>query len=331
MTARPFTPAQRRQVMRAIRDGHLAFLAEVFGPDAIDRGDYDRLRSAGKIRDDRLTPQDAASAAHAIGAIVGRALPDDDLRAPHVSAARQHAVQALAFPDEFWRRVGADIQTITDAERDAIAVARDRIAEHVRALAARLEEAVGRAMTDADDGSRRRRLTRAPGGGSSPAREVIAAASRAMATLRRDWLRVAHTEIHNAAEEAKAIALAHRDPSRDPRVFKRPRPDACSFCRMLYLKPDGVTPRVFRLSALLANGTNVGRRAGRPSRSGKGRTEWKAVIGAVHPFCQCSLHLLADGMGFDARGQLVRVGVAKSSTIEVESVPRDADHVCEVP
>jgi hypothetical protein len=303
------------RVRQAIRDGHLAFLAEVFGPTAIDRDDYDRLRAAGKIRDEQLLPQDAAASAHALGALAGDG---------------QAVGAALAVPGEFWQRVVDDVQVVTEAEREAVAILRDRIGEHVRSLGGRLEEAAGRAMTDVDDASRRRRLTRDPKASSPYTQEVLARIRKAVGELRRDWLRVAHTELHNASEEAKAIAAANRDPGRDPRVFKRPRADACAFCRLLFLKPDGVTPRVFRLSALLANGSNVGRRAGRPARSGKGRTEWKAVLGAVHPFCGCELLVLAVGMGFESRGRLARVGVAKSDSIEVE-VLDDADHVCEEP
>lgn len=302
MPSRSISRAQRARVRQAIRDGHLAFLAEVFGPDAIDRVDYDRLRASGVIHDDK-PGQDAASATHALGTLSGDA-------------------QAMESPDEFWRLVADDVGVAAEAEREAVAVMRDRIGEYVRALSARLEQAAGHAMTDAAEASRRRRLTSSqPGAPAS--QEVLARVKKAVAELRRDWLRVAHTELHSAAEEAKAIALARRAPGRDPRVFKRPRPDACAFCRMLFLKPDGVTPRVFRLSALLANGSNVGRRAGRPARSGKGRTEWKAVLGAVHPFCGCELFVLADGMGFDRSGALARV--AKS--VELEDAP--GPHACE--
>lgn len=310
MTRRSYSSAQRARARQAIRDGHLAFLAETFGSSAVDGEDYDRLRASGKIRDEKLLPQDAAAAAHAVGAAV----------------ASQDA-GVLADPGEFWRRVGDDLQAVTEVEREAVATLRARVGEHVRALSARLEEAAGRAMVDADDASRRRRLTGAAG--STPAAEEVVARVRKVAgVLRRDWLRVAHTELHNAAEEAKAIALAHRDPGRDPRVFKRPRASACAFCVLLYLKPDGVTPRVFRLSALLANGSNVDRRAGRPTKSSKSRTQWRAVVGAVHPHCGCELSVLADGMGFDARGQLVYVGAKKS--VEVER-PDEAlsNHVCE--
>jgi hypothetical protein len=140
---------------------------------------------------------------------------------------------------------------------------------------------------------------------------------------------VVHAEVHEASEEAKAAAIAAGRSGYGARVFKRTRPDACSYCKLLYLKPDGVTPRVFRLRDLLLAGTNVGRRAGRPTRSGKSRTEWRAVVGGVHPFCQCELHVLGDDMGFDGQGNLVRVGTKKSLAIDLDGAPGRGDHRCE--
>lgn len=352
MADRFLTPLQRRRIREIVRDGHLAFLAEMFGPTAVDRDDYERLYAAGKIRDDKLLPQDSAIAAHAVGSIAGQAQASalvamateaereqlaevHEMTAP--AAARVFDVDkpSLTSPDAFWRKLRDDPQVITEAEREAVAILRDRIGQHVTGLSDRMIATIGSMTVEADDKLRRKRLTRqqvtAPGVEERAAATELAGRLRvALKDFRRDWFRVAHTEMHNASEEAKAIVIAHRSPDRDPRVFKRPRPDACAFCVLLYLRPDGVTPRVFKLSQLLANGTNVGRRAGRPTRSGASRTEWKATVGAVHPLCACELHVLPDGMGFDSRGQLVYVGVKKSMSIPIDQLDEAlASHVCE--
>jgi len=353
MADRFLTPLQRRRIQQAIRDGHLAFLAEMFGPTAIDHEDYERLRAAGKIRDEKLLPQDAAVAAHMLGVVVGdtqaSALNAMRMETSREDAARIHDMPAsavarefgvdkpaLVSTDSFWRRLRDDPQVVTEAEREAVALLRDRIGQHVRGLGNKFESTAGHILVDADDKLRRRRLTKLQTAVISGAEERTTAqdvAQRirdATKDFKRDWFRVAHTELHNATEEAKAIVIAHRGPERDPRVFKRPHASACSFCVLLYLKPDKVTPRIFRLSALLANGSNVGRRAGRPTRSGRSRTEWKAVVGAIHPLCQCELHVFPDGMGFNERGEMVYVGVKKSMTIEVDK-PNETlfDHVCQ--
>ena len=351
MADRFLSPLQRRRIGQAIRDGHLAFLAEMFGPTAIDHEDYERLRASGKIRDEKLLPQDVALAAHSLGSIAGEdqmsalAAMRDEAKREHVAqvhkmpasvAAREFGVEkpSLLSPDDFWRQLRDDPQVIMEAEREAVALLRDRVGQHIRGLGNKLDTATGHILVDADDKLRRNRLTKVQREVArgiedrSSADDVAQRIRESTKDLRRDWLRTAHTEMHNAVEEAKAIVIAHRHPERDPKVFKRPRPDACVFCKLLYLKPDGITPRVFRLSELLANGTNVGRRAGRPSRSGKSRTQWKAVLGAVHPFCQCELFVMPDGMSFNARGHMVYVGTMKS----VEAEPLDkalVNHRCE--
>jgi hypothetical protein len=353
MAPRFLTPLQRRRIQQAIRDGHLAFLAEFFGPTAIDPDDFARLRAAGKIREEKLLPQDIAIAAHTLGSIAGEetmgSLAQMSHEAERDAIAEIHGLSpahaARVFdiddptkyqklvPDAFWRQVREDPQVITDAEHEAITLMRDRIGQHVRGLGNRLDTNTGRVLVDADDKLRRRRLTKVQREvvrgveERTTAQEVARRIRDATKDLKRDWLRTAHTEMHNAVEEAKAIVLAHRSDDRDPRVFKRPHPDGCAFCVLLYLRQDKVTPRVFRLSELLANGTNVGRKANRPSRSGKSRTEWRATIGAIHPFCRCPLSVLPPGMGFDALGQMTYVGMKKS--IAVESLDKALlDHEC---
>jgi len=342
MAQRLLTPIQRRRIQQVIRDGHLAFLAEMFGPTAIDADDFSRLRAAGKIREEKLLPQDIARAAHALGSIAGEekmgALAQMSHEAEREDLAQIHGLPpeevARVFdiddptkyqklvPEAFWRQVREDPQVITDAEHEAISILRDRIGQHVQGLGNRFDTDAGKILVDADDKLRRKRLTtirREVTRGvdeRSTAQEVARHIRNATKNLKRDWLRIAHTEMHSAMEEAKAIVLAHRSADRDPRVYKRPHPDACSFCVLLYLRPDKVTPRVFKLSEILANGSNVGRKANRPSKTGKSRTEWKATMGAVHPFCRCSLSILPPGMGFNARGQMTYVGLKKSLTVE---------------
>ena len=321
MADRLLTPLQRRRIQQAIRDGHLAFLAENFGPMAIDHDDYVRLRALGKIRDEKILPQDAASAAHSLGSIVGEGQVGALASMRHEAAREREARPTDPTPEEFWRQIHDDPQVVTEAEREAVSILRDRIGQHVRGLGNRFDSAAGHVLVDADDRLRRRRITKikrevARGvTDRSDVNDVARKIREVTMDLKRDWLRVAHTEMHNAVEESKAIVIAHRGPERDPRVFKRPHPDACAFCVLLYLRPDKVTPRVFRLSELLANGSNVGRRANRPSLSGRARTEWKAVVGAVHPFCRCSLKVLPEGMGFDKTGRMIYLGAKKSVTV----------------
>lgn len=117
---------------------------------------------------------------------------------------------------------------------------------------------------------------------------------------KRDWDRVVMSETWDANMfgEAKAI-LDRQSPlsseGANTLVFKRPNPDACPHCKRLYLQKDGVTPRVFKLSDLLANGTNYGLKV----------QDWKPVVGIVHPNCQCTFNVMPKGYKFNPQGQLI--------------------------
>ena len=110
----------------------------------------------------------------------------------------------------------------------------------------------------------------------------------------RDWDRVAYYELTDAQKQGQAYKLL-QDGNVDKLVYKMPLATACAQCKHLFLKSDGKTPRVFKLSRLINNGTNIGRKP-YPVRGGKtvpvGRSDGaetlKAVVGLVHPWCACA-------------------------------------------
>ncbi|KAA0888742.1 hypothetical protein [Oryzomonas rubra] len=124
---------------------------------------------------------------------------------------------------------------------------------------------------------------------------------QAMEDKSRDWDRVAFYEITDAQRQGQAHALL-QDGDVDKLVYKMPLPTACPQCKYLYLLPDGKTPRLFRLSDMINNGTNIGRKP-HPVKGGQvqpgGRNDGvpalKAVVGLVHPWCQCQGVYAATG------------------------------------
>lgn len=117
----------------------------------------------------------------------------------------------------------------------------------------------------------------------------------------RDLDRVAYYEITDAQKQGQAARLL-TDGNVDKLVYKRPLPTACAQCKHLYLMPDGVTPRLFKLSDLISNSTNIGRKP-HPTKGGKvvpggrmdGQETLKAVAGLVHPWCACAGPYTATG------------------------------------
>lgn len=103
----------------------------------------------------------------------------------------------------------------------------------------------------------------------------------------RDWRRVASTELNNAIQFGVYNEIRETsDEGDDQLVYKLPNPDACKHCKRVYLMPDGITPRVFKLNQLADS--NIGLKA----------DSWQPTIGAVHPWCQCQIVVIPEGYNF---------------------------------
>lgn len=106
----------------------------------------------------------------------------------------------------------------------------------------------------------------------------------------RDFERIVAYNSHLAFEEGKAAMIQRDAGDTDPLVYKTVFEGACEHCQNLYLTNGiGSQPKIFKLSELRANGTNIGRKV----------KDWKAVLGPVHPFCRCLLNHLFSGYKWD--------------------------------
>lgn len=134
----------------------------------------------------------------------------------------------------------------------------------------------------------------------TPRYQVIQQLREQSGDWKRDWHRVAQTEMWDAKLQGEAEAIVNgesplSDDKGDTMVYKRPAPDACAKCKQLYLENDGVTPRVFKMSHLLSNGTNYGKK----------QSDWVPTLGTVHTNCCCTLNIKPKGTKFDGSGNLV--------------------------
>lgn len=112
----------------------------------------------------------------------------------------------------------------------------------------------------------------------------------------RDFHRISDYLMHHAHDHGRAQGIIRRHGnSKDPiLVYKSVFAGACRHCIRLYLT-DGIgsRPRVFKLSDLVANGSNIGRKA----------NDWKAVLGPTHNWCRCQLEYVPKGFDWDAENK----------------------------
>ena len=98
-----------------------------------------------------------------------------------------------------------------------------------------------------------------------------------------NWKRIAHTELWNAKIYGQAASILKGECKGSELkgktyVYKKVEPNACKYCKMHYLQPNGL-PKLFTLDELISNGSNYGKKP----------ENWKAVLGTMHPNCMCRL------------------------------------------
>lgn len=106
---------------------------------------------------------------------------------------------------------------------------------------------------------------------------------------RRDWGRIIETETNDIFQQGRAEQIAKQE-GVDTQVFKDVYSGACKWCIKFYFTGGiGSQPIIFKLSELVANGSNVGKK----------QSDWKPVIYSTHPFCRCTLRKLPKGYVWD--------------------------------
>lgn len=293
---------KQEKIEEVIRNHHLAFLAEILGPSVLLPDEVARLEALGLLKKPMFN-LDPISAAYFLG---------------HLQKTDVSKEELLEFVSEVH---------LTSTEKEAITNAREKVGNFIQGLGDSMISATRHILTEAEEAARKKELVQV--------REVIGRGVEKKQTVKqitrelekvtgdntRDWYRIASTELHNAMEEGRVNSIV-KTHGKDVYVFKRPRKDACAFCKLLYL--DGNKPKIFKLSQLVSHGTNVNKKAKQPTLSGDNKTEWNAVVGSTHPFCRCSVQYLPEGMGFDSDGNMTYQKSIKTEKISKE----DLDHEC---
>ena len=101
----------------------------------------------------------------------------------------------------------------------------------------------------------------------------------------RDWKRIVVTEMQNIYEQGRASEII-RKYGDEALCWKHTFDAACRHCLKLHLTQGvGSEPIIFKLSTLIQNGTNIGRKV----------DDWKAVLGTNHPYCRCDIQPIFAG------------------------------------
>lgn len=276
------TDEQIREISQIINDYHSAFVASVIDPNAIDPATLERLKAKGIVNVQINSIEDA----YLLGQVA--------------AALESVDVPKMSYED-FKEHVRKNPVPLTAIEKRSIEVAAQSAGQWCKGLGNRVDMATGETIINADQALARamREQIADTTALNLAKRETVKQLRSDLGHKTKDWARdldrIAITEVNDAHQYGVADAIAKKHG--DPWVFKRPMPDACEACQRLHLGEDG-QPMLWRLSALVANGTNVGKK----------RVDWLPVVGSVHPHCQCQLMRAPEGWGFNEEGQLTPDG-----------------------
>lgn len=306
------TPAQVRRLRRIIAAHHDAFVVEMFGVGAsgLEEDEVQALVNLGFLSEEAADGliEDPVGDSFLTGMLVARlwdlAMVDALQPGPGAAAPdpRPDDPAARLTYQDVADELARDPIPVGPVERLAMESARRDAGQYCRGLGNRVSEDLETIAIEADD-EQRARLQ----GLIADETEIAIARRSTVDHLRseighrtgdwsRDLERIAATELQNAYSNGKA-AYVEDEHGADARVVKIPNSDACRQCKAHYLEPDGRS-RIFLLSELRANGSNVGRKVG----------DWKPTVEALHPWCHCAGPMVVpDGYGFDAGGRLVHL------------------------
>jgi hypothetical protein len=115
--------------------------------------------------------------------------------------------------------------------------------------------------------------------------KIVSELGHRMGNWLHDWNRITQTEMNNIFQQGRAEVFREIG-GEDTLVYKSVYPGACRHCIRLYLtRGIGSKPIVFKLSDLIKNGTNIGRKV----------IDWLATLTGIHAFCRCHLIRVPKG------------------------------------
>lgn len=263
------TKAQLKRIEEIIKERFLVFTYESLGERALSEDELRELKRLGVLR---ANVRDFVGDGYTLGKIAQ--LVD------RTTATSLTFEQVLTMSKRM-------LKAPTDVEKKMIDWARNNSARYIQGIRDDMVKEVAGAASRAAVSAIR--TVQDEVAGAIEARETVGELKtslfRAIDDRFRDWQRVASTEMQGAIQHGIYHEIREKRGAAQL-VFKRPNPNACKYCKKVYLESDGYTPRVFMLSELAD--TNYGRRA----------ADWNPTIGPVHPWCQCQLMEIPDGYDF---------------------------------
>lgn len=280
-----FTPNQIDELMLVVDRYQLLFIGENVGWELLSDNDKEILRQSGIDIEQMMSKE-------AIG------YTEQAFKFGLLSEALGHKkAQAMDYP-KFKRFVeSGNFVPLTTREKGALASVKRQMYSDIRGLGNRMKQDLSSTMIEVDKKQRavyekiiQKEAQRSIENRTS-VKDMVSRLGHKTNDWSRDFGRISDFIMHTAYDEGRAASIEKQYGS-DSLVYKDVFDKACKYCIKLYTTAGiGTLPKVFKLSELITNGNNIGRKV----------AEWKPVIGSTHPFCRCTLANVPQGYDWNEK------------------------------
>jgi len=283
-----FSVDQIQKLLNIIRYNHTFLIATNLGTDVLSKEDENLLKVYGvdmKIFDKNVPEYEKMF-------LLGRL----------TSTLNEAQIRQLEFNDvEKYVKRGQYID-LSQRERNELKMAKMKTYSHIKGLGSRVENKVTNIIAEEEQKRKsdyekviKKEIERGVVERKSVT-NIVSEIGNSLNDWQRDWGRIVETEMNDIFQQGRAATMTENF-GEDVNVYKEVYEKACRYCISAYLTNGiGSKPKVFKLSELESNGSNVGKKV----------IDWKPVLYSLHPHCRCLLKRVPEGYEWDEeKGQFV--------------------------
>lgn len=297
------TPAQIQELTKIIEKKHLVFISHTLGSNILSKDDINLLKGYG-VDVAKLSKYGTVDEAFRFG-ILADALGSKKAKKMSYNQFKKHLSSGEFIP-------------LTKAEQIALDHVKIRMYGDVKGLGNRISSDFKNIAIESSKKKRKHyenilRETITEGVEKrKTVREIASDLGHKTKDWARDFDRIADYVLHEAFDTGKAISI-QKQYGDEAYVHKQVYPGACEHCVRLYLTAGiGSKPKIFKVSTLIGNGTNIGLK----------QADWKPVLGSTHPWCRCETFYLPPNHEWDNKEQDFKLkretyGIKRKSKIKI--------------
>lgn len=280
------TPFQINELLSIINVNQSILIGKQFGVDFLSENDIDLLDTHGVFLDELYSEDlDSIYTSFHLG-MLAQSLDDNrSLEKLDYRTLRQYIKDGEYIP-------------LTKTERDTITAIKSQTMSDIRSMNGRIFQDLNNFIVNNSRETQEEFLREELAEGvkrSKTVRQIANDISHKVGDWKRDFDRIVEYQMNTAYQEGRASFLQSYSGEKDPLVYKQVFNSACKHCIKAYLTGGiGSPPKLFKLSEIKANGTNIGRKV----------ADWRPIIGSHHPYCRCLLHKYPIGYEWDEDKQI---------------------------